>query len=143
MKSSLWFPVLCAICFSCTAERSEPLLPVNSWKNARFAHDKHSTDYGIKCGACHHATNAVKLKDPHRKYFSDFWIKCNTCHHESKEAKGPRACRECHPANPANIADETLSAKVVIHKNCWQTDCHATSRGEEAGKNCKFCHTGV
>ncbi|MFQ5605012.1 MAG: hypothetical protein ACE5HS_17220 [bacterium] len=51
-----------------------------------------------------------------------------------------QTCSNCHHTSPANIADETLRSKVVIHKNCWQ--CHEIGQGAEASANCGFCHSG-
>ena len=48
-----------------------------------------------------------------------------------------------HPgntANPRNIADETLSAKVVVHQQCWK--CHPVGTGKEASAVCEKCHSG-
>jgi hypothetical protein len=60
---------------------------------------------------------------PHPEYFHDFWIDCSTCHRKKGEAPlEPQACSTCHHERNGDLADETLSAKVVIHKNCWS--CH-------------------
>ena len=106
-----------------------------------FPHLLHVDDLEIPCEDCHHETNATVLDVPHEDYFEDFWIDCTTCHHPSGEiTQQPQACSSCHPASPRTIADETLSAKVVIHQNCW--DCHDRGTGAEAFANCKDCHTG-
>jgi DnaJ-class molecular chaperone len=74
------------------------------------------------------------------EYFNDLWINCGTCHHKAgAEALGPQACSTCHHAKNGDIADETLSAKVVIHKNCWS--CHEVGTGANASAACKTCHT--
>ncbi len=106
-----------------------------------FKHQEHFDDLEIECETCHHEVNAAKLNFPHENYFEDFWIDCLICHHESGLKTQPaQACSNCHHTLPENIADETLSSKVVIHKNCWE--CHEASKGQEASKNCVFCHTG-
>lgn len=106
-----------------------------------FPHLFHYDDLGIACADCHHETDATVLNVPHEDYFDDFYIDCTTCHHPSGEVtQEPQACSSCHPASPRTIADETLSAKVVIHQNCWE--CHDAGTGAEAFTNCKACHTG-
>lgn len=106
-----------------------------------FPHQQHFTDFGLECKACHHEINAAKLKFPHENYFDDFWIDCKICHHESGSVKlQAQACSKCHHTYPSVITDETLSSKVVIHKQCW--GCHKVGKGEEASKSCKKCHTG-
>jgi hypothetical protein len=106
---------------------------------ATFPHEKHATEFGIECVKCHHETNAKPLSIPHQNYFDDLWIDCGTCHHKAgAEALGPQACSTCHHAKNGDIADETLSAKVVIHKNCWT--CHEVGVGAAASATCKTCH---
>ena len=107
---------------------------------ASFPHDKHVTDFEIECVKCHHETNAKPLSIPHQNYFDDLWIDCGTCHHKAgASALGPQACSTCHHSRNGDIADETLSAKVVIHKNCWS--CHEVGTGAAASATCKTCHT--
>jgi hypothetical protein len=106
-----------------------------------FPHELHASDIGIECNKCHHETNAAALEFPHTDYFDDYWIDCTICHHKSGEiVSESQSCSNCHHSHPEGIADETLSAKVVIHKNCWT--CHDGARGKEASSNCKFCHSG-
>ncbi|MDZ7290239.1 MAG: hypothetical protein ONB44_12885 [candidate division KSB1 bacterium] len=106
-----------------------------------FPHQQHIKELQINCKVCHHETNAAELKFPHNNYFDDFWIDCKICHHEKGTVKlKAQACSKCHRTLPKDIADETLSAKVVIHKNCWE--CHPAENGAAASQNCKFCHSG-
>lgn len=106
---------------------------------AKFDHRFHVEDLTIECKACHHETNASTLRMPHKDYFDDFWIDCTICHKSAGAAAStPQSCSACHHRSPANIADETLSAKVVIHKKCWE--CHESGRGREASKGCATCH---
>ncbi len=61
------------------------------------------------------------------------------CHDtNSKMSKKYYKCSDCHHSNLDNIADETLSSKVVIHKSCWK--CHETGTGVDASKGCVECH---
>ncbi len=105
-----------------------------------FPHQKHYTELGTACKTCHHETNAINLKVPHPEYFSDVWTNCSNCHHEKITHAGPMKCSHCHKVNPTDFADETISAKVVIHKQCGS--CHGLNTGSDATKNCKFCHSG-
>lgn len=104
-----------------------------------FPHDFHVTDVGLECVECHHQIHAVNLDTPHPDYLNSSWINCQACHNpESKTDKSYYKCSDCHHTNPNNIADETLSAKVVTHKKCWS--CHETGTGAEASKGCVDCH---
>ena len=106
-----------------------------------FAHQMHSEDFEIPCADCHHETNAVRLQMPHEDYLQDFWIDCTTCHHESETPACPQACSTCHHSAPHTVADETMSAKVVIHQSCWK--CHEVAKGPDASRNCGTCHLGA
>ena len=107
-----------------------------------FPHQMHISNLGIKCVECHHAINAKTLVTPHPDYLKSSWINCAICHNNKSGTIKPKAyaCSECHHSNPSNVADETLSAKVVIHKKCWS--CHQVSVGKEASKGCQLCHSG-
>lgn len=105
-----------------------------------FPHRLHFEELGIDCGDCHHETNAAILQIPHQEYFRDFWIHCETCHQGSENPELPHACGDCHHTPPVDIADETLSAKVVIHRSCWA--CHEVGTGQEASRSCGSCHAG-
>ena len=141
------------------AERIYP----SSAGEVTFRHEMHVKDLAIKCDECHHAVNArpigaprpersgtsagkcpidaKTLSTPHPDYFKSSSIKCVICHIESDGAKqNSYTCSGCHRTNPANIADETLSAKVVVHKQCWK--CHPVSTGRDASAVCEKCHVG-
>ena len=106
-----------------------------------FPHLEHIEDLGIECEECHHEVNAAALKMPHEEYFNDFWIECGVCHHDGSEPEHqPVACSSCHHDRPSGISDQTLSSKVVIHKNCWE--CHDIGTGADASGECSFCHSG-
>jgi len=112
---------------------------MSSVGNVTFPHQRHISDFGAKCADCHHQINAKPLKTPHPDYFSSSWINCSTCHTDSaKTVQKAYVCSACHETMPKNIADETLSAKVVIHKQCWK--CHAVGTGKTASKACEKCH---
>lgn len=106
-----------------------------------FHHQMHIKDLTIKCVECHHQINAKKLNTPHPDYFKPSSVNCNVCHGDSEKAKQKAySCSACHPSKPMNIADETLSAKVVIHKQCWK--CHPVGTAQEASSGCEKCHSG-
>jgi hypothetical protein len=106
-----------------------------------FPHSLHFEGMEFECTECHHETNAAELTFFHKEYFEEFWIDCTICHRESGETMlGAQACANCHHTHPASITDETLSAKVVIHQNCWQ--CHEVGTGQQASQYCAFCHGG-
>ena len=107
--------------------------------DVRFPHELHYDTLELECGSCHHETQATELEIPHQDYFEDFWINCAICHRKDPADSGPLACSECHHGSPADIADETLSAKVVIHKSCWA--CHEVGKGPQASQSCRNCHT--
>ena len=48
------------------------------------------------------------------------------------------SCYDCHDTNLRDIADERLSPKVILHKNCWA--CHEVETGVEASESCELCH---
>ena len=103
-----------------------------------FPHRKHVEDLGYACTECHHETQAAVLKMPHPEYFADFWIDCKICHREAGAPLAPQACSTCHRSSLSNIADQTSSAKVAIHRNCWR--CHESGSGEKATASCALCH---
>jgi hypothetical protein len=107
--------------------------------NVVLKHKLHIEDADIECTECHHQIYAVELDTPHPDYLTSSWINCQSCHAEDLESDPMYyKCSECHHLNPKNIADETLSSKVVIHKSCWS--CHQTGTGVEASKGCVECH---
>jgi hypothetical protein len=116
--------------------------PVISFSSAagavEFQHEMHFSDFGIDCVECHHEANARALETPHAEYLKSSSIDCSGCHREGAEAVQPHACSRCHPDTPADIADETLSSKVVIHEVCWS--CHEAGLGEAASRSCSDCH---
>ncbi|MCP4201475.1 MAG: hypothetical protein GY769_06010 [bacterium] len=103
-----------------------------------FPHSMHASDFEIECVTCHHETNAAALSIPHQEYFDDFWIECQTCHLSEAPPASPQACSACHHSSPTTIADETLSAKVVIHRSCFE--CHEGGTGRDASRGCSLCH---
>ena len=106
-----------------------------------FDHVAHVEEMELECGECHHETNAIPLHSPHEQYFNDLWIDCGACHHEGGQAdRNPRSCYECHDTKHRDIADERLSPKVILHKNCWK--CHEVETGAEASGSCELCHSG-
>ena len=119
---------------------SEITIP-SSVGEVKFQHQAHIKDRAIPCTECHHQINARKLNTPHPEYFKSSWIRCEACHQETGKPKEKMyACSQCHRTTPASIADETLSAKVVIHRQCWK--CHVVSTAKDASQSCELCHSG-
>jgi hypothetical protein len=106
--------------------------------DVEFEHKMHFSDFEIDCIECHHEANASALDTPHAEYLETSSIDCSGCHREGGEAIKPHACSRCHPDTPADIADESLSSKVVIHEVCW--GCHEVGRGRDASESCANCH---
>ncbi|MHA2100660.1 MAG: cytochrome c3 family protein [Candidatus Kariarchaeaceae archaeon] len=124
-----------------TVEIPEEIISPSAVGEVSFPHLFHFEDLEFECVDCHHEINAAKLITPHNEYFNDFWIDCNICHNGNETVRmEAQACSACHHTHPYGIADETLSAKVVIHKNCWQ--CHEVETGLAASKSRELCHTG-
>jgi len=123
--------------------QDKPLAPIikspSSVGEVTFPHQLHFEDLELECLTCHHETNAATLQMPHPEYFDDFWINCKICHKGSGAVVSqPQSCSNCHHDSPTDIADETLSAKVVVHKQCW--GCHELETGEKASQSCSDCH---
>lgn len=106
-----------------------------------FHHQMHTKDLSVKCVECHHSIGAKELVTPHPAYANSSPTQCEMCHVTPGATKqNAYTCSGCHEKNPMNIADETLSAKVVIHKQCWK--CHPVGTGKEASVACVKCHSG-
>ena len=103
--------------------------------NVLFPHKVHRR---MGCQKCHHQIRAQDLITPHDEYLTYSWVNCRDCHDESQNTSTYYGCAKCHHSNLENIADETLSSKVVVHKNCWK--CHLSGTGAEASERCGFCH---
>ena len=115
--------------------------PASMMGDLIFDHEEHADEMEIECDECHHETNAVPLDTPHQNYFHDLWIDCGTCHREAGSPKlEPQSCYDCHDTKLRDIADERLSLKVILHKNCWT--CHEVETGVEASESCETCHSG-
>jgi len=107
--------------------------------NVLFSHKAHVEDLDVKCVECHHQIHAKELDTPHPDYMASSWISCQTCHETDSETSHKYyECSLCHHSEPDDIADETLSSKVVTHRSCWK--CHETDTGVDASKRCSDCH---
>jgi DnaJ-class molecular chaperone len=104
--------------------------------NVHFPHKMHRK---MGCKKCHHQIHAKELMTPHEEYLGYSWVSCHDCHNNGSDTDGSYyGCDACHHSNLENIADETLSAKVVMHTSCW--NCHLSGTGPEASERCSFCH---
>lgn len=117
----------------------QEILIESSVGNVIFPHDFHVTGVKMECVECHHQIHAVELDTPHPGYLTSSWIRCQACHNPNTASEQIYyRCGECHHTSTSNIADETLSSKVVVHKSCWK--CHDTRTGVEASQGCVDCH---
>ena len=99
----------------------------------------HKLHMKMGCKKCHHQIHAKELLTPHEEYLTYSWVSCQDCHNKASETNVTYyGCADCHHSNLENIADETLTAKVVVHKSCWK--CHMSGTGVEASERCGFCH---
>jgi len=104
-----------------------------------FPHKLHVTELEVECVECHHQIHAMELDTPHPDYMTSSWVSCKICHNtDSVKREEYYKCSYCHLTNSDDIADETLSSKVVTHKSCW--NCHETGTGVEASQGCAECH---
>jgi hypothetical protein len=102
-------------------------------------HFPHRAHQKMGCKNCHHQIHAKTLVTPHEEYLTYSWVNCGDCHDaDTAISTSYYGCDHCHHSNLENIADETLTAKVVIHKSCW--NCHLSGTGAEASERCSFCH---
>jgi len=101
-------------------------------------HFPHKVHQKMGCQNCHHQIHAKDLLTPHEEYLTYSWVNCRDCHDESQNHSTYYGCAKCHHSNLENIADETLNAKVVVHKSCWK--CHLSGTGVEASERCGYCH---
>ena len=101
-------------------------------------HFPHRVHQKMGCQKCHHQIHAKDLNTPHEAYLTYSWVNCHDCHDESQNDSSYYGCAKCHHSNLQNIADETLNAKVVVHKSCWK--CHLSGTGAVASERCVFCH---
>jgi hypothetical protein len=107
--------------------------------DVHFSHEVHAGELEIDCADCHHQIHAVELDTPHPDYLESSWITCQGCHNPGADVSGQYyKCSDCHQSDLNNIADETLSSKVVIHESCWQ--CHESGTGVQASEGCAICH---
>lgn len=103
-------------------------------------HFPHRVHQKMGCQKCHHQIHAKDLITPHDEYLTYSWVSCRDCHNEAENHSTYYGCAKCHHSNLENIADETLNAKVVVHKSCWK--CHLSGTGAEASERCGYCHLG-
>jgi c(7)-type cytochrome triheme protein len=141
--------IFCGAAFTAGAQQVQqepiapatPVMPIevvfeSSVGDVRFPHNLH-LKFG--CTMCHHQIHAAELETPHPEYMESSWITCGDCHAKESALTGNYyRCSDCHHSEPENIADETLSSKVVVHQSCWK--CHESGTGRQASSGCDDCH---
>ena len=99
-----------------------------------FTHQKHTLDYKIACGECHHDDKGQPLTNLKE---SDPVKKCFDCHNKPGELKGKEA---------KGLPDKELRAyhANAVHDNC--VGCHKKynkenkDKGQSAPQKCEECH---
>jgi len=121
------------------ADVPEKITMESALGNVLLPHEVHVKKVKLKCDVCHHQIRAKELDTPHPDYLNASSISCQTCHAaNSGFTRKYYKCSVCHHSEPSDIADETLSAKVVVHKSCWK--CHESGTGVKASEGCGQCH---
>ena len=99
---------------------------------ATFTHKKHSTDYKITCGECHHNDKGEPLKDLKE---GDDVQKCIDCHKKPGELKGKKA-------KGLSKKEKREYHANAVHENCL--GCHRKFNKEKKTKDaptkCTACH---
>jgi len=94
----------------------------------RFPHQEHVTRHNLECVECITRPTRLRLDTPHDAYLAGNGIECQVCHQGRSLPREPQALLQpVNPVTPTDVADETLSAKVVIHRTCWR--CHPMREG--------------
>ena len=99
------------------------------YKLVEFTHKKHTQDYGIACGECHHDDKGKPLAS---LKMGDDVKKCSECHNKFKKDK----------KNKKDI----MVHENAMHENC--VECHKTFNKEKTGNarkgpapaSCGKCH---
>lgn len=97
-----------------------------------FSHKKHSDDYKIGCGECHHDKDGKPLNNLKK---GDDVQKCVACHSKPGELKGKEA-------KGKSDAEKRQYHANALHDNC--IDCHKKYNRENktrsAPQTCTQCH---
>ncbi|NIO04054.1 MAG: hypothetical protein GTN74_05410 [Proteobacteria bacterium] len=120
----------------CHSEIDKQLLPFGK---VSFPHDKHASENGMDCEACH-----SDRRDHGRTYFKN----CSDCHHG--ESLGRVECEDCH-ATTSNLfygrggtgveGIPGLKAGIVGCADChWATEQGKRSKLENFRASCIRCH---
>lgn len=123
------------------APAARPKLPnvITFESSIGSVHFPHRMHQKMGCQNCHHQIHAKTLVTPHPEYLTYSWVNCGDCHDaDTAISTSYYGCDHCHHSNLENFADETLTAKVVIHRSCW--NCHLEGTGADASARCNFCH---
>lgn len=102
---------------------NDPIYKKHKKGICEFTHKKHSEDYKIDCGECHHDAKgkALTLK------MGDEVQKCSECHKETKKPKGEKLSKK----------EKIIKyQKEALHANC--ITCH--KKEKKGPKKCAECH---
>lgn len=112
-----------------------------------FNHRQHAEDYGVNCGACHHAeiTGTSWNRDMHDMHVENFVENCQACHHDAGTEPEPMSCYTpgCHARLPAdgklNPRAKNIPPRDAVHTRC--SSCHAHEDAFNEGlAGCAGCH---
>lgn len=97
-----------------------------------FSHTKHTTDYKLNCGECHHDDKGKARKDLKE---GDAVKKCFECHNKPGQLKGKKA-------KGKSKAEKIAYHANAMHKNC--IGCHKAynkkNKTKAAPQKCTGCH---
>ena len=97
-----------------------------------FSHKKHSNDYKVTCGDCHHDDKGKPLANLKE---GDNVKKCFECHSKPGELKGKKA-------KGLSKEEKRMYHANAVHENCL--GCHRTHNKENKTKaaptKCTDCH---
>ncbi|MDD9301580.1 MAG: cytochrome c3 family protein [Desulfobacter sp.] len=96
----------------------------------QFTHKKHSEEYKLTCGDCHHDKDGKPLADLKA---GDDVQKCDECHNRVKAVKKDKTFQGVYKKKPVDI----LQLEAAMHENC--VGCHKKMK-VEAGTKCGDCH---
>ncbi len=99
-------------------------------KLVEFTHKKHSEDYKLSCGDCHHDKDGKPLAS---LKMGDDVKKCDECHNREKAKASDKTFQGKYKKKPVDIKQY----ESAIHENC--IGCHK-EKGLKEGTKCGDCH---
>ncbi len=130
--------------FPLTLSMDNPAYTRHAKPIVEFTHARHSRDYGLTCGQCHHDDKGAPIEGLKE---GDTVKPCLDCHSLPK-ALSSREKRALKPLSATVRKEKRLSFHAeAMHMQC--VDCHKAwnkehgkSAKDGAPKGCKACHKG-